>query len=157
MYKPIHKEIIELHQFFQGWFNGSVSDDAKIFSRLTGVLSEDFTYITPEGKLIHRKNLIKSLHSAYHSRKGMRIWIENMQILHGFGEITTVSYEEWQLIERNVTVRLSSATFKYQPGAPNKVVWMHLHESWMRSPEDNHIEQPKHKTEYEPKYPHDRP
>ena len=157
MFKSIQKEIIELHQFFQGWFNGSISDDEKIFDRLTRVLTEGFTIITPVGKLVGREKLISSLKSAYQSRKGLRIWIENVQILHTFGEITIASYEEWQLIDRTVTVRLSSATFKFQPGAPNEIAWMHVHETWMHSPADNHAENPADKDAYEPKYPHDRP
>jgi hypothetical protein len=157
MYKPIQKEIVEIHQFFQGWFNGLVSNDEKIFERLTRVLADGFTLITPRGKLIDREEMISSLQSAYHSRKGMRIWIEKVQILHRFGEITMVSYEEWQLVERDVTVRLSSAIFKFQPGAPNKVVWLHVHETWMHSPADNHSEIPSDQQDYEPKYPHDRP
>jgi hypothetical protein len=157
MYKPILKEIIEIHQFFLGWFNGWVSDDEKIFNRLTRVLAEEFTLITPQGKLIRREELISIMKSAYHTRKGMRIWIENVQILHKIGEITLVSYEEWQMVEREVTVRLTSAVFKFQPGAPNKIIWLHVHETWMHSPSDNHSEKQTDQQDYEPKYPHDRP
>ena len=156
MFKSIQREILEIHQFFQGWFNGQVSDDEKILNRLTRVLAKDFTIINPAGRLIHRDDLISMIQAAYHTHKGMRIWIENVQILHKIGEITIAAYEEWQIIGREVTVRLTTATFKFQPGAPNELIWLHVHESWMHPPNHQPTDNTPDPTSHDLPYSHDR-
>jgi hypothetical protein len=134
MKKEITTEIVDLHQFFQDWFNGDLGASTENFSRLGIALAPNFKMITPQGNLVERAPLVDSLNSAHNSRTGMRIWIKNVVLQHQLGETIIATYEEWQEIKSQVSARLSSATFKFDSDAPNGVAWVHLHETWLPAP-----------------------
>ena len=71
-----HREIVELHQFFQDWLGGHVQPTADNFARLVAVLSEDFIIIDPHGKLIEGKPLRDMLRAGHGSRQDFKIWIQ---------------------------------------------------------------------------------
>ncbi len=131
MEPTITAEIVELHQFFQDWFNGVLENQPENFSRLDTALAPEFKMITPGSALIERAPLVTGLQAAHNTRNGMRIWIKNVILQHQIGDIFIATYEEWQEIEGQVSARLSSATFKIQADAPNGIEWVHLHETWI--------------------------
>ena len=126
----IETEIVQLHQFFQEWFNGDISLNDKIFSRLNDTLDPEFIMITPDGKHLNQKNVLKSVRFGYGKREGIKIWIKNVTLHHQIGDIAIATYEEWQDIDGRITTRISSAIFISNPGNPNSINWLHLHETW---------------------------
>ena len=125
-------EVIELHQFFQDWFNGTLALTIENFARFTEVLSEDFIIVGPNGKVTERAPLVNDLMDAHNSRLKLKIWIENFQLRHREGHITVATYEEWQqLADGETTTRLSTVVFREEAGTPNGVVWVHVHETWL--------------------------
>ena len=130
MQRIIETEIIQLHHFFQEWFNGDVSLNDVIFSRLSDTLAPEFIMITPEGKHLDQKTVLESVRVGYGKRKGMQIWIKNVTLHHQIGDIAIATYEEWQDIDGRITTRISSAIFSSKPGNPNNINWLHLHETW---------------------------
>ena len=126
------KEIITLHRFFEQWFKGNVPDDEKTFSRISGVLDEEFLMISPSGKITDKPALIAGLKLAHNRWETGDIQIKNMKGKVLSGDFTLIIYEEWQNSPHEITSRLSSALFKKDEKALNGVRWVHLHEVWMR-------------------------
>ena len=126
-----HHEIVELHQFFQDWFNGDIDPSETAFSRFSGVMAEDFTIITPTGIPTPREPLISMLQKAHATRQNIKIWIENIVLRHRIGGMLLVTYEEWQQIGDDKTGRLSSALFREDSNCLNGLEWLHVHETWL--------------------------
>jgi hypothetical protein len=133
MITRVENEIVELHQFFQDWYNNILSPSPANFARCEKVLADSFTIIFPNGEKVSCKPLLEGLRSAHHSRTNMRIWIENIQVLYQLGELILATYEEWQEIEGKVTIRVSSVLFRKVPDTPNNLLWLHVHETWLNS------------------------
>ena len=129
------EEVLELHQFFQDWFNATLPPTDEAFRRFESVMAERFMIISPNGELTERAELVDRLRQAYgiwrrNSQPG-RIWIENLQVRHTVGAQAMVLYEEWQEIEGEARGRLSTAILQRLEGAPNGVEWLHVHETWL--------------------------
>lgn len=133
MITRIENEIIELHQFFQDWYNNQLSPTNENFARCADVLDPDFSIIFPSGDKVLYQTLLDRLHNAHNSHTAMRIWIENIEVLHQVGDLILATYEEWQEIEGVVTSRLSSVFFKKVSSTPNGLRWLHVHETWINS------------------------
>ena len=131
MITRIANEIIQLHQFFQDWYNNKLAPTHQNFSRCSDVLAPEFSIIFPGGEMIDCQPLLDGLCNAHNSREGMRIWIKNVQIHHHIGEMILATYEEWQEIEGQVTARLSSVLFQEAQSTPNGIQWLHVHETWI--------------------------
>jgi hypothetical protein len=131
MITRIENEIIELHQFFQDWYNNQLPSTEENFSRCADVLAPEFSIIFPSGDQVLCQPLLEKLHKAHGTHNNMRIWIENIQVLYHFDELALATYEEWQKIGEKVTARLSSVLFKTYQHTPNGLFWLHVHETWM--------------------------
>ena len=127
----IEAEIVQLHQFFQDWYNGEIELSEENFSRLDDVLAKSFELVSPEGRILERNPLLDGIHQAHNTRKGMRIWIEDVRVLHWFDELVLATYNECQDYEDKTTVRLSSVLFRNKSNTPNGLEWLHVHETWM--------------------------
>ena len=123
-------EVIELHRFFQDWFNAVLEPDG--FSRFTGVMADGFVIVTPDGGLVGLAELSDGLRGAHGRWQGEgRIWIEGFRLHRVEGDVAVVTYEEWQDEGGEVKGRLSTALFRRREGTPNGVEWLHLHEVWL--------------------------
>ncbi|MGB5341641.1 MAG: hypothetical protein WBP67_06065, partial [Thermoanaerobaculia bacterium] len=109
-------EVVQLHQFFQDWFNGVLPPTDKAFDRFSSVMGEGFVIISPSGELTDREELLERLRAAHGIWRGMsrpgRIWIENLQVRHQVGDQILVLYEESQEIDGESRGRLSTALFR---------------------------------------------
>lgn len=123
-------EIVGLHDFFQGWLNGTLPNSDEVFRRLVSVLAPNFLLISPSGQRATREDLLTELRAAHGSRPDWSMWIENMQLHSHVGELLVTSYEEWQRNGEQTTMRLSSAIFQEQRGTAHGLAWMHVHETW---------------------------
>jgi hypothetical protein len=132
MITRIENEIVQLHKFFQDWYNNDLAPTDENFSRCAGVLAPSFSIIFPSGDMVYQQPLLETLHKSHYSRVGMRIWIENVQVRHHIGELILATYEEWQEIEGQVTARLSSVLFQEAQSTPNGLQWLHVHETWIK-------------------------
>ena len=131
MITRIENEIIELHKFFQDWYNNQLAPTDENFARCADVLAPDFSIIFPNGKRILRGPLLNGLRRAHNTHTGMRIWIKNIQELHQIGDLIIATYEEWQEVEGKVTARLSSVLFQKSDSTSNGLLWLHVHETWI--------------------------
>lgn len=125
------REIEGLHRFFVAWFRGELARTPEIFARFTAATAPGFTLISPDGGLIDRAAAIDWIENAHGSRTDFDIWIEDFRLHQQHDKIAVVTYEEWQRTETGVTARLSTALFAHDGLAPNGVVWLHVHETWL--------------------------
>ncbi len=133
MITRVEKEIIQLHQFFQDWYNNQLALTKDNFSHCENVLAKDFSIIFPNGEVVRCQPLLERLRNAHNSHNEMRIWIKNIQIRHHISDVILATYEEWQEIEGQITARLSSVVFQEVQSTPNGVCWLHVHETWIKS------------------------
>lgn len=128
-------EIIELHRFFQHWFNGELPDNDESFSRFSDVMAPGFEIVSPNGRWTDRDSLIAALRSSHGQWKDQgepgKIRIEHYRLMHTEGPLALVTYEEWQEVGGESRGRLSTALFKMREGTPNGVEWLHVHETWL--------------------------
>ncbi len=133
MERDCTNEIIDLHRFLQDWLNGALPRTPEAYARLIAVLGADFVIINPSGVVTDRAALVAELEAAHGGRagKGLRIWIENSQARQVLGDFCLVTYEEWHETAGERSARLSSALFRRRRRLPNRVEWLHLHETWL--------------------------
>ncbi len=125
-------EVVELHQFFQDWFNGKLEPTDKNFARFTDILGEDFTIIGPSGRVIERAPLVARVRNAHGTRANSQMWIENFCLRSGEGNLAIATYEEWQKDGDGATnTRISTVIFREKTDAPNGVEWLHVQETWL--------------------------
>lgn len=128
---PIYeKEIVELHDFFQDWFNAVLPQNQEAFNRMDRVIDRRFAIVMPSGVRVEREVLLARLFGAHGARSGIRIWIERVSVLIETDDLAVVEYEEWQEEGGEVTSRYSTVVFRRQQNVPNKLVWVHVHETW---------------------------
>lgn len=133
MIESCEREVIELHRFFVAWMTGALPPDDTVFARVAGVLAEGFLLISPRGVIAERGALLQEL-SAAHGRRadtGFAIDAHEFRPRHRHGELLLATYEEWTREADAHYGRLSTAAFARQPGTPNGVVWLQVHETWL--------------------------
>ena len=130
-----YNEIVELHSFFQDWFNGKIEKNKEPFERFPNVLEEKFELITPSGQKHTKDEILQLVWNSHASRaesdNPMKIWIENFNFKTISDELFLVTYEEWQKIDGNDKGRLSTAIFQRCENNFNGITWIHVHETFL--------------------------
>lgn len=128
------REIESLHAFFVEWYTGEAPNDAD--ERVERALAPDFEMVTPEGNRLERADVVEGIRENYATREsgGFEIEIRNVETRYSVDDRALVRYEEWQKTPNETTGRLSTALFKEDPDAPEHVVWLDLHETWLDDP-----------------------
>jgi len=127
-------EINDLHRFFTDWFNGAIPDTDATWSAFENVMGPGFALVSPGGVVLARAALLESLrplHGQHAPDVGFRISIRGFTCRRIGSETILVTYEEWQSANGAEKGRLSTALFERNPAMPNRVQWMHVHETWL--------------------------
>jgi hypothetical protein len=128
MLERVEAEIIGLHEFFVAWFTGQRSD----FDRVETALHADFSMVTPDGQQLDRAAILARLAKAPGSiAEAFEIGIEAVRQVWRSADALLVSYVEAQRRGETRTRRRSTALFVTDGALPDKLVWRHLHETWM--------------------------
>jgi len=127
----VEQEIIRFHEFFVDWMTGTLSQTNDNFSQFADSLSDDFYIVSPMGKLSNRDALIKQLYSVHNQRHNFRIWIDNVEVRHTFGDNIVATYEEWKETkdDNNTTALISTVVFTSDKSKPNGLCWQCVHET----------------------------
>lgn len=129
----IRREVVNLHDFFTMWFNGTAKRDQLEYQFLSR-LHPDFVLIPPEGAVLTREQLTGGFQQSHGSNKGFRIQIRDVTVRHQMGNHVLATYTEWQsgavTSEQSNNARFTSALVEV--GQP--ILWLHLQETWL--PED---------------------
>jgi hypothetical protein len=126
----VTKEVVDLHNFFTEWFNGTVERgqlDPQFLSRL----DTNIIFIPPEGHIMTGDMLRGGFDRGYGANKDFRTKIRDVMIRHEIGDLVMATYTEWQMgaalsAEKN-NARVTSVVVKMT----NPVTWLHIHETWL--------------------------
>ena len=139
MEERCQREVVELHRFFQDWFNAVLPDDATSFARLEEALATDFEIIGPDGHRVERAAVLPALRGGHGRNKDHTFAIEvrNLRSRTVADGLVLVTYEEHQTTDGSLRHWLSSALFRAREGRSNGVEWVHVQETYLPKPEDD--------------------
>jgi hypothetical protein len=135
MKENCQRETEELHKFFEDWFSGVIENSDENFERLSSVIAQGFSLVSPQGVQASRDSLLDSLRDAHASFSGedqsFKIWIKNFDVAYIAKDILLATYEEWQNVDGEENARISTVLFNRNESAPNGVEWNHVHETML--------------------------
>lgn len=123
------REIVELHDFFQGWLRGEREPGA--FGRLDAALAEDFQMVVPSGRRLERRDVVSGLRGERGQFPSLEIRIEEPTLRAAGDGWRLAVYRERQRTEDGETLRVSTVLFREDPDGPNGLRWVHVHETWV--------------------------
>ena len=134
------EEVVQLHRFFQDWFNGTLDKTDENFRRFGDVVADGFQIILPNGELTDREEILERVRQAHGvntvSGTPIRIWIDGYRSRPIDEALQLVTYQEWQQTDGEPRGRRSTAVMRDKPGTPNRVEWLHVHEVWLPVPQE---------------------
>ena len=126
----VRREIVELHEFFVGWFNGTVERD-QLEPRFLSRLDKDVVFIPPEGHVMTSSGLKAGFEKGYGSNTRFKVQIRDVAIRRETGNAVLATYTEWQIgaltSAHANNARVTSVLM--ETGPPIK--WLHIHETWL--------------------------
>jgi hypothetical protein len=125
------REIQELHDFFQGWLEGSLPPTDAVFARFTAATASDFLLIGPDGSTAGRDATAAWIRAAHGTRRGFRLWTDEHVLRASGPNWALATYREWQTRDGATTARLSTVLFTADGAAPAGLLWRHVHETWL--------------------------
>lgn len=135
MKQRCRNEVEQLHMFFRDWFVGASEDNDANFARVAAVLADDFELISPRGEIYDRAGILALIRQAHGGRADdFRIWITDFTARVVAAPLCIATYREWQEIAGEQSCRMSTVLFREHPTTPNRVQWVHLHETWLPAP-----------------------
>lgn len=121
------QEVLDAHVLIGDWL-GNAATPASLCDDLLSRFSPAFTMVTPAGTALDFTSLARFFRSQHGARQGLKIEIEEMQLIaeHKYG--ATVTYKERQHIPgQNLTCRFSTVVFECTEEGSMR--WRHLHET----------------------------
>lgn len=131
--ETVTHEIVELHDFFTQWFNGTVERD-QLEPRFLAHLHEDMLFIPPEGHVMTSASLKEGFGRGYSSNPDFRIQIRDVDVRYERDHMVLATYTEWQTGATQSgsvnNARITTVLMKMT----SPITWLHIHETWL--PED---------------------
>lgn len=121
-------EVIELHEFFESWYNGGIARSEENFSRLTNVLADDFQLITATGFTVNKALLVTLMKGGYGTKQDLNMRIEKISQRAQGENLCVLTYEEYGNTEGGLKKVLVSAVLRRAPEKRNGLEWLHVHE-----------------------------
>lgn len=122
-----HREINELHEFFEGLFLGSIES----LTRAEVALAKDFTMAGPDGSVSGRAAIMAMLDAGRAHTASLRIEIEDHQLLAETDDMVIANYVEVHRLSAHDNRRRTTVVFRKAADAPNGVRWLRAHETWI--------------------------
>lgn len=137
--KLVTDEIEALHAFISGWFRGELVRSASVYRQgFSDRLASAFVNIQPSGQVLSRADLLDPIENAHGANSDFRISISSVTLRHVSEDQSLIqaTYVEHQTGARNTTPpdndRISTVLFQ-RDLATDKLLWLHLHETAVRS------------------------
>lgn len=120
---PWINEIIDAHTAIEDCLGRDEGDIEALISRF----SHDFTMVTPGGASLDYAALCQLFQTQGGKRAGLKIVVENIELLAEWPEGAALRYTEKQTLPgQATTTRWSTVIFQRQG---EKIIWRHLHET----------------------------
>lgn len=127
------REIVELHQFFQDWFAGTLPDTDDAFARFAAVLHPDFHIVGTSGRVLDRAAILALVRDGHARSAGAEppfvIEVRNVKWRSAVDGGYVLTYEEWQGRGKADAGRTSTVLLRPTSTGPNGLQWMHVHET----------------------------
>lgn len=124
-----HREIVELHDFFEAYFLGALAIDA--MDRLHAALASDFTIVGPDGRISTRAQTDAAIVQGHAHTQDLSISITDAELLSDDGGTIVARYVENHALAAGSNHRLSTVVFVPDDAAPNGLRWKTVHETWL--------------------------
>lgn len=126
----IRQDIEVLHEFFVGWYNGTLPEIA-YDTEFAARLAPTFTIVMPSGVELDHDSLSAAMRQSFGKNPGFRIEIRNVRLVHASEKVAIATYEEWQFHEQegpdSASARISTVVF----ARGETLKWLHVHETWL--------------------------
>lgn len=128
-YAAAVREIEELHAAFQRWLGAG---DRSVFARFDAALAPGFSMVGPAGVRLDRAGVLDMLGERLGAfGPAFRIEIRDPAPLASGPGFLAVGYDEVQVNRPGPLSRRASAVFAPDARAPNGLVWLLVHETWI--------------------------
>ena len=128
-----HREIVELHEFFESYFVGAIGADD--VGRLEAALAPDFTIVAPGGVESTRAHTVAAIRAGHAHTSQLTISITEPRLLIGLADVVVARYVEHHELGETGSDRLSTVVFSRVVDAPNGLRWRTVHETWLPAPD----------------------
>jgi len=130
MEKKCQLEIIQAHQFLEGWMAGKIEKTEVKFNRFAESIADEFRITYPNGHVKNRVTMLSEIWEAHNTQNdSLTIEIRNYHSLMVTDSVCIVTYEEC-LHTKEPSCRVSSAVFRLAKDQKT-VEWIHVQETWM--------------------------
>jgi hypothetical protein len=126
MLQRARQSIEVLHRFFEGWIGGTIEYTPENFGYLETAFAGDFTMVTPTGARQDRKQVLGELRNDWGAVPGIKIWIEDVVLLHEDRATIAALYTEHQSVNGTSNRRVSTALFRKNAGG---LSWLFVQET----------------------------
>jgi len=126
----VRQDIVALHDFFVGWYNGDLPESA-FETEFAARLDPSFTIIMPSGAELDYETLSAAMRDSFGKKPGFRIEIRNVRIVKATETTVIATYEEWQENEREEPGSASARISTVAMTRGEVLKWLHVHETWL--------------------------
>lgn len=123
-------EIIELHEFFEAYFLGTIPLDA--LGRADAAFHHDFTMVGPHGELRNRATILQMLHDGHAHTRQLEISTSDHTLVIDDADTVVATYvERHHQPDDHDNARRTVVVFVRDEAAPNGLAWRHAQETWL--------------------------
>lgn len=123
------QEVRDAHALIRDCLGDAHTPDA-VCDALVARFCPAFSMVTPRGAIMDFTAVDNLFRTQRGVRAGLTIAIEDLQLIAESDTGATVTYKERQIIpDQGETLRFATAVF--ETGADGRVMWRHLHETWL--------------------------
>lgn len=123
------QEVRDAHALIRDCLGDAHTPDA-VCDELLSRFCPAFSMVTPRGTIMDFTAVDNLFRNQRGVRAGLTIAIEDLQLVAESENGATVTYQERQTIPgQGETLRFATAVF--ETGADGRVMWRHLHETWL--------------------------
>ncbi|MDO6708844.1 DUF4440 domain-containing protein [Photobacterium sp. 1_MG-2023] len=120
-------EVIAAHELIGRWLS-DVNCPIEVCDNLLARFSPAYSMMTPGGEFLDNTLLTSFFRTQCGAKPGLKIEIDNLQLVAEHATGATVTYQErQQMPDQEATWRFSTVVFELE--AENQVIWRHLHET----------------------------
>lgn len=123
----VRAEIVALHDFFTGWFQGTLPQEA--ITQMESCLAPGFINIQPAGRVLTLAELRDSIAQGHGASSEFRIEIEDVVIRWSDGDLVLATYVEVQHGARNSTPPTNRRISTVLLERSERWIWHHVHET----------------------------
>lgn len=125
-------EVDEQHRYLEALYLGTETS----LERAERTFHPDYSFAGPDGDQADRTTTLEMLRQGVGHTSHLTLTVSDHRLLFESEEVIVASFVERHELRRGVNERLVTVVFTVDAEAPNGVLWLRSHESWIRRIED---------------------